>query len=35
MFLKGHKEDTEEIAINTQSDSIYVDFKAGFYSSEL
>lgn len=27
MFLKGHKEDTEEIAINTQSDSIYVDFK--------
>ncbi len=27
MFLKGHKEDTEEIAINTQSDSIYVDVK--------
>ncbi|GAA5085192.1 PspC domain-containing protein [Chryseobacterium ginsengisoli] len=27
MFLKGHKEDTEEVAINTQSDSIYVDFK--------
>ncbi|MCW3159713.1 PspC domain-containing protein [Chryseobacterium oryctis] len=27
MFLKGHKEDTEEIAINTKSDSIYVDFK--------
>lgn len=27
MFLKGHKEDTEEISINTTSDSIYVDFK--------
>ena len=27
MFLKGHKEDTEEISINTKSDSIYVDFK--------
>src|SRR5690606_35327068 len=27
MFLKGHKEDTEEIAINTKSDTIYVDFK--------
>lgn len=27
MFLKGHKEDTEEVAINTQSDSIYVDVK--------
>ncbi|WP_415328326.1 PspC domain-containing protein [Chryseobacterium sp. MMS23-Vi53] len=27
MFLKGHKEDTEEVSINTQSDSIYVDFK--------
>jgi len=26
-FLKGHKEDTEEVAINTQSDSIYVDMK--------
>jgi phage shock protein PspC (stress-responsive transcriptional regulator) len=27
MFLKGHKEDTEEISINTQSDSIFVDSK--------
>ncbi|ASK30142.1 hypothetical protein CEY12_08455 [Chryseobacterium sp. T16E-39] len=27
MFLKGHKEDTEEISINTASDSIYVDLK--------
>ncbi|MET3536294.1 PspC domain-containing protein [Chryseobacterium limigenitum] len=27
MFLKGHKEDTEEVSINTTSDSIYVDFK--------
>ncbi|WEK71516.1 MAG: PspC domain-containing protein [Candidatus Chryseobacterium colombiense] len=27
MFLKGHKEDTEEVAINTKSDSIYVDVK--------
>lgn len=27
MFLKGHKEDTEEVTINTKSDSIYVDFK--------
>lgn len=27
MFLKGHKEDTEEIAINTLSDTIYVDMK--------
>lgn len=27
MFMKGHKEDTEEIAINTLSDSIYVDMK--------
>lgn len=27
MFLKGHKEDTEEIAIPTTSDSIYVDIK--------
>ena len=27
MLLKGHKEDTEEISINTKSDSIYVDFK--------
>jgi phage shock protein PspC (stress-responsive transcriptional regulator) len=27
MFLKGHKEDTEEIAINTTSDSLYVDVK--------
>lgn len=27
MFLKGHKEDTEEISINTTSDSIYVDLK--------
>ncbi|MFC3161121.1 hypothetical protein ACFOEQ_24195 [Chryseobacterium arachidis] len=26
-FLKGHKEDTEEVAINTTSDSIYVDMK--------
>ncbi|WP_312901828.1 PspC domain-containing protein [Chryseobacterium taichungense] len=27
MFLKGHKEDTEEVSINTNSDSIYVDYK--------
>lgn len=27
MLFKGHKEDTEEIAINTASDSIYVDVK--------
>ena len=27
MFFKGHKEDTEEIAIPTESDSIYVDIK--------
>ncbi|KNB61449.1 PspC domain-containing protein [Chryseobacterium sp. Hurlbut01] len=27
MFFKGHKEDTEEIAIPTNSDSIYVDVK--------
>ncbi|KMQ69528.1 phage-shock protein [Chryseobacterium sp. FH2] len=27
MFLKGHKEDTEEVAINTKSDSLYVDSK--------
>ena len=27
MFLKGDKEDTEEIAINTTSDTIYVDLK--------
>ncbi|MCS3870809.1 phage shock protein PspC (stress-responsive transcriptional regulator) [Chryseobacterium ginsenosidimutans] len=27
MFLKGHKEDTEEVSINTQSDSIFVDSK--------
>lgn len=27
MFFKGHKEDTEEIAIPTKSDSIYVDIK--------
>ncbi|MEY8759562.1 PspC domain-containing protein [Chryseobacterium tongliaoense] len=27
MFLKGHKEDTEEISINTASDSVYVDLK--------
>jgi len=27
MFMKGHKEDTEEVAINTLSDSIYVDVK--------
>ncbi len=27
MFLKGHKEDTEEISIPTTSDSIYVDIK--------
>jgi len=27
MLFKGHKEDTEEIAINTTSDSIYVDVK--------
>jgi phage shock protein PspC (stress-responsive transcriptional regulator) len=28
MFLKGHKEDIEEIAINTLSDTIYVDMKS-------
>ncbi|ATL76023.1 phage-shock protein [Chryseobacterium piperi] len=27
MFLKGHKEDTEEVSINTPSDSLYVDLK--------
>ncbi|WP_449388141.1 PspC domain-containing protein [Chryseobacterium lineare] len=27
MFLKGHKEDTEEVSINTNSDSIYIDYK--------
>ena len=27
MFLKGHKEDTEEVAISTTSDSLYVDLK--------
>ncbi len=27
MFMKGQKEDTEEIAINTLSDTIYVDMK--------
>lgn len=27
MFLKGHKEDTEEVSISTQSDTIYVDYK--------
>lgn len=27
MFLKGHKEDTEEVAISTPSDSIYIDVK--------
>lgn len=27
MFFKGHKEDTEEIAIPTNSDSIYIDVK--------
>lgn len=27
MFLQGNKEDTEEIAINTQSDTLYVDLK--------
>jgi len=27
MFLKGHKEDTEEVSINTNSDTIYVDYK--------
>jgi phage shock protein PspC (stress-responsive transcriptional regulator) len=27
MLFTGHKEDTEEIAINTQSDTIYVDVK--------
>ena len=26
-LLKGHKEDTEEVAINTTSDSLYVDLK--------
>lgn len=28
MLFKGHKEDTEEIAINTTSDTIYVDMKS-------
>lgn len=28
MFLKGQKQDTEEIAINTLSDTIYVDMKS-------
>ncbi|MDF2553315.1 MAG: PspC protein [Chryseobacterium sp.] len=28
MFLKGQKEDTEEVAINTLSDTIYVDMKS-------
>ncbi len=27
MFLKGYKEDTEEVAINTNSDTLYVDMK--------
>ncbi|MBK5647804.1 MAG: hypothetical protein I4N51_12540 [Acinetobacter sp.] len=27
MFLKGHKEDTEEVSINTKSDTLYVDYK--------
>lgn len=27
MFFKGHKEDTEEVAINTSSDTVYVDLK--------
>ncbi|SDQ68906.1 phage shock protein C (PspC) family protein [Chryseobacterium soldanellicola] len=27
MFLKGHKEDTEEVSINTTSDTLYVDYK--------
>ncbi|WP_343610569.1 PspC domain-containing protein [Chryseobacterium oranimense] len=27
MFLKGHKEDTEEVSINTTSDTLYVDVK--------
>ncbi|NML56181.1 PspC domain-containing protein [Chryseobacterium cheonjiense] len=27
MFLKGHKEDTEEVSIDTKSDTIYVDYK--------
>lgn len=27
MFLKGHKEDTEEVSINTNSDSLYIDVK--------
>lgn len=27
MIFKGHKEDTEEISINTKSDTIYADFK--------
>lgn len=27
MFLKGHKEDTEEVSINTTSDSLFVDLK--------
>ncbi len=27
MFLKGSKDDTEEIAVNTNSDTIYVDLK--------
>ena len=26
-FLKGHKEDTENVDINTISDSLYVDMK--------
>lgn len=28
MFFKGQKEDTEEVAINTTSDTIYVDMKS-------
>ncbi|WP_027380517.1 PspC domain-containing protein [Chryseobacterium daeguense] len=27
MFLKGHKEDTEEVSINSASDTLYVDVK--------
>lgn len=27
MFYKGHKEDTENVAINTESDSLYLDVK--------
>jgi phage shock protein PspC (stress-responsive transcriptional regulator) len=27
MFLKGHKEDTEEVSISTTSDTLYVDYK--------